>query len=72
MHLKSKIASGILQVPDRIEEFISLLRDHKDTVQYFDLTLETLLTRVIMPPRDEKLFVTMIMDQLTVQDKKSE
>jgi hypothetical protein len=48
----------------RIEEFISLLRDHKDTVQYFDLTLETLLTRVIMPPRDEKLFVTMIMEQL--------
>ena len=48
----------------RIEEFISLLRDHKETVEYFDLTLETLLTRVIMSPKDEKLFITMMMEQL--------
>ena len=44
----------------RIEEFISLLRAHKKTVQYFDLTLETLLTRVIMPPKDEKIFIRQV------------
>jgi hypothetical protein len=49
---------------DRVAWFVDLLRDHKETVQYFDLTLKTLLTRVIMPPKDEKLFITMIMEQL--------
>jgi hypothetical protein len=48
----------------RVGWFIDLLREHKDTVQYFDLTLGTLLTRVIIPPKDEKLFITMIMEQL--------
>jgi hypothetical protein len=48
----------------RIEDFISLLRDHKDTVQYFDLTLEMLLTKVIMPLKDKKLFIIMFMEQL--------
>jgi hypothetical protein len=55
----------------RIEEFISLLRDHKDTVQYFDLTLETILTKVIIPPKDEKLFTTMIMEQLGLPTSQS-
>ena len=49
---------------ERVEWFVDTLRDHKETVQYFDLTLETMLTRVIMPPKDEKLFITMIMEQL--------
>ena len=48
----------------RIEDFISLLRDHKDTVQYFDLNLETLLTRVIIPKRDKELFIKMMMEQI--------
>jgi hypothetical protein len=48
----------------RVEWFIDLLREHKDTVQYFDLTLETMLTRVIISTKDEKLFITMIMEQL--------
>lgn len=49
---------------DRVAWFIRLLRERKDTIQYFDLTLEKLLTRVIMPPRDEKIFVKMMMEQL--------
>jgi hypothetical protein len=48
----------------RVGWFIDLLREHKDTVQYFDLTLGTLLTRVIIPPKDEKLFIKMMMEQL--------
>jgi len=49
---------------ERVEWFVDLLREHKDTVQYFDLKLETLLTRVIIPSKDEKLFTAMIMEQL--------
>jgi hypothetical protein len=51
---------------DRVEWFIDLLKEHKDTVQYFDLTLETLLTRVILPPKDEKVFAEMMMEQLSL------
>jgi hypothetical protein len=49
---------------DRVQWFIRCLKEHKDTVQYFDLTLDKLLTRVIMPPKDEKIFVKMMMEQL--------
>jgi hypothetical protein len=48
----------------RVGWFIDLLREHKDTVEHFDLTLETLLTRVILLPKDAEIFVKMIMDQL--------
>jgi len=50
--------------PDRTDWFIRCLREHKDTVQYFDLTLECLPTRVLMPPRDERILVEMMMEQL--------
>ena len=50
--------------PHRVKWFVRSLKEHKDTVQYFDLTLEKLLTRVIMPPKDEKLFVEMVMEKL--------
>jgi len=49
---------------DRVEGFIRLLRDHKETVAYFHLTLETLRTRIVMPPQDEEIFIRMMMDQL--------
>ncbi|MCP4356662.1 MAG: hypothetical protein GY796_01430 [Chloroflexi bacterium] len=49
---------------DRVEWFIHDLREHKETVQYFDLTLSSLLTRVILPSEDEVLFVPMMMEQL--------
>lgn len=49
---------------DRVAWFTRLLRDHKETVEYFHLTLETLLTRIVMPPQDEAIFIRMMMDQL--------
>ena len=42
---------------DRIDEFIDSLRACKDSVAYFDLTLDSLLTRVILPDRDKPIFV---------------
>jgi hypothetical protein len=50
--------------PYRIEWFVRCLRNHKDSVQYFDLTLESLQSRVILPPEDEKRLMEMMMEQL--------
>ena len=48
----------------RVRWLIQLLREHKDMVQYFEFTLEKLLTKVIMPSKDEEIFVEMMMEQL--------
>jgi hypothetical protein len=49
---------------DRLEIFIRSLRDHKDTVRFFSLTLDSLLERVILPERDRPIFVRMMQEQL--------
>jgi len=48
----------------RIEWFLKCFKEHKDTVQYLDLSLVTLLTKVIMPPNDEEIFVRLMTEQL--------
>ena len=48
----------------RIAEFVENLRNHRDSVAYFGLTLESLLKRVVLPDRDEPIFLTMMQDQL--------
>ena len=48
----------------RIEKFIARLRECKESVAYFGLTLESLLTRVMLPERDRLLFVKMMQDKL--------
>jgi hypothetical protein len=48
----------------RIEYVIENLRECKDTVAYFDLTLESLLTRVILPEKDQPIFVSMMKERL--------
>jgi hypothetical protein len=57
---------------DRIRWFIRDLREHKDTVVFLDLTLEKLLTVLILPPQDEPIFIEMMKEQLglnSMQDK---
>ena len=54
---------------DRMKWFIRCLKEHKDAVQYLNLTLDDLLTRVIMPPTDEKIFVEIVMEQLGVPSR---
>jgi len=49
---------------DRIDGFISRLREHRESVEYFGLTLESLLNRVILPERDRTLFVKMMQEKL--------
>jgi hypothetical protein len=48
----------------RIEDFIQTLRIYKDSVQYLNLTLEKMLTRVSMPPKDEKIFIDLMIAKL--------
>ena len=44
----------------RIEEFIGCLREHKESVDFLDLTLETLLKVLVLPPQDGPIFVEMM------------
>lgn len=49
---------------DRIEGFIDHLREFKDSVAYFGLTLDSLLTKVVLPERDQPIFVRMMQETL--------
>ena len=52
---------------DRIDEFIAALREHNDSVQFFKLTLHSLLERVILPERDRPIFVKMMQEKLGIK-----
>ena len=49
---------------DGIEGFIECLRRYKESVEYFDLTLDTLLTRVVLPDREKPVFVRTMQEKL--------
>ncbi len=49
---------------DRVAGFIDLLKAHKASVQYFDLTLDDLLTRVILPAPDQIILLEMMLKKL--------
>lgn len=48
----------------RIDELIVRLREHKESVAFFGLTLESLLTRVILPERDRPVLVKLMQQKL--------
>jgi len=49
---------------DRIDDFIENLREIKESVACFGLTLDSLMTRVIFPEKDKPIFVKMMQDKL--------
>ena len=51
----------------RIEEFVESLRKHKDSVRYFDLTLDLLLTKVIVPERDRPILIHAMQEALGIR-----
>jgi hypothetical protein len=56
----------------RIEEFIACLREHKGSVVALGLTLERVMTVLILPPQDEPIFVEMMQKELglvSMQDR---
>ena len=48
----------------RIEDFIEILKDCRDSVEYLQLTLTKLLTILILPPKDQRILVDTIMEKL--------
>ncbi|MGB0388309.1 MAG: hypothetical protein ACPGWR_26115 [Ardenticatenaceae bacterium] len=52
--------------PWRLSDFVDELRESKASVAYLDLTLEKLLTKVVLPPNDEKIFVQEMMEELNL------
>ena len=52
------------QDPWRVDEFIDRLRECRASVAHFGLTLESLLTRVILPERDRPLFIKLMQERL--------
>ena len=52
---------------ERIDEFIAAMREHNDSVQFFNLTLDSLLERVILPERDRLIFVKMMQEKLGIK-----
>jgi hypothetical protein len=48
----------------RIERFIDQLRKCKESVAFFGLTLDSLLTRVILPEKDKPLFLKLMQEKL--------
>lgn len=64
-----------LEEPDthfRIEEFVDRLRKCKNSVQFLDLTLEKLLTTLILPPNDAKIFVELMLKKLEMSSAKDQ
>jgi hypothetical protein len=49
---------------DRIDDLIENLLESKESVAYFGLTLESLMTRVILPEKDKPIFMNMMKDKL--------
>lgn len=54
----------------RIEELINCLKECKVSVQYLDLTLEKILATLILPLKDEEIFVRMMMEKLGLTSTK--
>jgi hypothetical protein len=50
----------------RIEWFIDHLRECKDTVAFYSLTLDSLLTRVVLPEKDRPTFHKLMKEKLGV------
>ena len=48
----------------RIDFFIECLKKHHESVKYLDLTLEKLLTIVILPASEKMIFIEMMMKSL--------
>ena len=50
----------------RINNFIDCLKEHNDSVKYLDLTLEKLLTFVLLPSKEKMLFIEVMLKALRI------
>ncbi len=49
---------------DRVKWFIERLRECKETVAFLRLTLESLLSRLVLPPEEQPIFLEMMQSKL--------
>lgn len=56
-----------VQASWRIKEFVNTLKEYKDSVQYFNLTIEKLFEMVKLPPKDEKILVKSLLKKLKMK-----
>jgi hypothetical protein len=54
----------------RIEWFIDYLKECKESVAFFGLTLDSLLTKVVLPDRDQPIFVKLMQDRIGLSSTK--
>ena len=55
------------QKPWRIENFIKDLKEHKDSVTYFKLSIKSLIKMVKLPLKDEKILVASLLEKLKMK-----
>jgi hypothetical protein len=51
----------------RIECFIDSLKECKDSVEYYDLSLDDMLKFVKLPPKDEKILIDSLLCELSMK-----
>ena len=54
----------------RVEDLIMCLKELKETTKYLNLTLETLLSKVKMPEKDEIIFKILMTKYLSLPSEK--
>ena len=55
----------------RIECLIECLKENKDMARYFNLTLDTLFSKVNMPEKDEPIFIDLMKKHLSLPSEKA-
>lgn len=50
--------------PWRVDDFIERLRECKESVAFFELTMDSLFARVILPERDRPVFTKLMQERL--------
>lgn len=50
--------------PDRVDDFLEELREEKESVRYLNLTLNSLLRKLVLPDRDRAFFVQRMQERL--------
>jgi hypothetical protein len=48
----------------QVDSFIENLRECKDSVAYFGLTLDSLMTKLILPERDQPIFFRLMLEKM--------
>jgi len=57
------------ELQPRVDGFIEALQAHQDSVEFLELTLDKLLTVLILPPKEEQIFVGLLTKKLGLESR---